>query len=74
LLAEIGFREVEWVDERDAALAGMQTTASGQPQIGSPALAAKLMLGPRLPEMVQNVGRNLQEDRLTLVQAVFERP
>jgi SAM-dependent methyltransferase len=74
LLAEIGFRETEWVDERDATLAGIDVSVSGQPQTGPPPLAAMVMLGPHLPEMARNVGRNLLEDRLTLVQAVFERP
>jgi SAM-dependent methyltransferase len=74
LLAEIGFREAEWVDERDATLASMEISASGQPQMGPPPLAAMVMLGPDLPEMARNVGRNLQENRLTLVQAVCERP
>jgi ubiquinone/menaquinone biosynthesis C-methylase UbiE len=73
LLAEIGFREAEWVDEREAVLAYLQAVASGQPQPGSPVPAAQLMLGPQLPEMQRNVGRNLREDRLTHVQAVFER-
>ena len=74
LLTEIGFREVEWVDEREATLANMQAQPAGQPQAGSPALAAQLMHGPQMQEMARNVGRNLREDRLTLVQAVFERP
>ncbi len=73
LLDEIGFRETEWVDEREATLANMQPSGSSQPQAGSPALAVQLMLGPQLPEMLRNVGRNLQEDRLTVMQAVFER-
>ncbi len=73
LLTGIGFREAEWVDERDAASANMQAPGSGQPQTGSPALAAQVLFGSQLPEMVQNVGRNLREDRLALVQAVFER-
>ncbi len=38
-----------------------------------PPLAAQLTLGPQLLEMVRTVGRNLREDRLTFVQAVFER-
>ena len=73
LLAAVGLREVEWVDEREAALAGMPAPAAGQSQMGPRPLAA-VVLGPRLPEMQRNVGRNLREDRLTLVQAVFERP
>lgn len=74
LLAEIGFHEQAWTDEQEAALANMQAPAGGQPQTGAPALAAQVMFGPQLPEMARNVGRNLLEDRLTLVQAVFERP
>ncbi len=73
LLTEIGFREVEWSDEREATLVSMQAPPAGQPQAGSPALAAQLMHGPQMQEMVRNVGHNLREDRLTLVQAVFER-
>jgi SAM-dependent methyltransferase len=73
LLTAIGFCEEAWVDEREAALANAQA-AAGPPPPGSPVTAARLMLGPRLPEMVRNVGCNLREDRLTLVQAVFGRP
>ncbi len=72
-LTEIGFREVEWIDEREMALANLPAPASGQPEIGAPASAAQVLYGPQLPEMVQNVGRNLREDRLALVQAVFEK-
>ena len=71
LLADIGFRALNWVDERDAALSGLP--APGEPPSG-PRPFATLVLGPRLPEMQRNVARNLREDRLTLVQAVFERP
>ncbi|MDP9368205.1 MAG: class I SAM-dependent methyltransferase [Chloroflexota bacterium] len=72
-LTEIGFREAEWVDEREAVLANLPAPASGQPETGSPAVAAQVLFGPQLLEMVQNVGRNLREDRLALVQAVFEK-
>jgi SAM-dependent methyltransferase len=73
LLAGIGFRAVDWVDERDAALSGLQAPAPGEPPPG-PRPFAVLVLGPRLPEMQRNVARNLREERLTLVQAVFARP
>ncbi len=72
LLAEIGFRELEWVDDRAAALAGTQAQAPGEPR-GGPRPFAALLLGPRLPEMQGNAARNLREDRLALVQAVFDR-
>lgn len=63
LLAEIGFHEVAWVDEREAAA----------PQAGPSTSAAQLVLGPRLPDMLRNVAVNFEEERLTVVQAVFER-
>lgn len=66
LLAELGFRDTEWVD------AG--ATAPSGPAPGGPALAAQLTLGPQLAEMAQNVGRNVGAGRLALVQAVFARP
>jgi hypothetical protein len=73
VLTEIGFKEVEWIDERGVALANAQPPTAGKQQVGAPVLAAQLVLGPQLPEMVRNVAINLAEDRLTLVQAVFER-
>jgi SAM-dependent methyltransferase len=68
LLADVGFRAVEWVDEREAVLSGLQPPTPGEPRP-----FAALLLGPRLPEMQRNVARSLREDRLALVQAVFER-
>jgi ubiquinone/menaquinone biosynthesis C-methylase UbiE len=73
VLTAIGFKEVEWIEERGGARANAQPSAAGKQQVGVPVLAAQLVLGPQLPEMVRNVAINLAEDRLTLVQAVFER-
>lgn len=58
LLAEIGFHEVEWVDERDAALASIRAQAAATPQTGSPTSAAQLVLGPQLPDMLRPTSRN----------------
>lgn len=74
LLASIGFREMEWVDEREKELAIMQARSSGDTPVDPLALGIHLVLGPQLPEMARNVGRSLREDRLTVVQAVFEKP
>jgi hypothetical protein len=49
-----------------------QPSQPGQPSNGALPLPA-LVIGPRLPEMQQHVQRNLREDRLILVRAVFER-
>ncbi|MDQ6603988.1 MAG: methyltransferase domain-containing protein [Chloroflexota bacterium] len=74
LLAAIGFGEVEWVEEREALLAGMQASAAGGPLANPYPLAALVIYGEQYPEMARNVGRNLREDRITIVQAVVERP
>lgn len=74
LLAAIGFREVEWVEEREALLAGMRASAAaGAPPTPIP-LAGLVIYGEHYPEMVRNFARNLQEDRIGIVQAVVERP
>ncbi len=73
VLTQVGFEEVEWVDEREVALVGIQAQASSRPRAGERTQAAQLMLGAQLPEMVRNVGTNFAEDRLTLVRAVLER-
>ena len=52
----------EWFHERAAAL------AAGEP----PALGVHLLLGPDAKEMFANQVRNLEEDRIRLVQAVAE--
>ncbi len=73
LLSDIGFREVEWVDQRPQVLDGIQSQAPGGPQGAPPPLGIHLLLGPQLPQMVQNVGRNIREDHLTVVRAVLVR-
>lgn len=76
LLTETGLREVVWVDEREAALAGMEQAAAAAPGQGGrpePPLGVQLVIGPRIVEMLRNTGRNFREDRLTMVQAVFVR-
>lgn len=73
LLTQIGFREVEWVDQREAAIASIRAQAEGTTQTGPSTSAAQLVLGPQLPDMLRNVASNLEDQRLTVVQAVFER-
>jgi sarcosine/dimethylglycine N-methyltransferase len=74
LLADVGFREVAWVDERETIVATLRRQVSIMAVNGPPPLGIQLLMGPQFPEMLQNVARNLEENRLTIVQAVFERP
>jgi len=73
LLADIGFREVEWVDEREKIVAALQRQVSILALNGPPPLGIQLLVGTEFPGMLANVGRNLQENRLTIIQGVFER-
>lgn len=74
LLADTGFREVAWVDERETIVAALRRQVSIMAVNGPPPLGIQLLMGPQFPAMLQNVARNLEEDRLTIVQAVFKRP
>lgn len=73
LLADLGFKEVTWTDTSARSLAWVRErmAAAGG---GPPPLGVHLMLGPDAPAMFGNVERNLQEERIVVVEAVFERP
>ncbi|MCA1725141.1 MAG: methyltransferase domain-containing protein [Thermomicrobia bacterium] len=74
LLVGIGFREIEWVDEREKIVAILRRQVSILALNGPPPLGMQLLIGTQFPEILGNVARNLEEDRLTIIQAVFERP
>jgi MPBQ/MSBQ methyltransferase len=73
LLTEIGFRAIEWIDEREAILSYLKAVEAGKVPAGPSAIGARLHFGDQVTEMTRNFGRNLREDRLTHVQAVFAR-
>ncbi|CAM2189306.1 sarcosine/dimethylglycine N-methyltransferase [Paraburkholderia sacchari] len=64
-----GFRTLAWQNDSDAAKAWFtQLRASGPPP--SPNLG--VVMGPDFAELAANLGRNLLEDRLGILTAVFE--
>ncbi len=73
LLDDAGFREIMWVDEGPKILAALQKQATISAINGPLPLGIHLLVGSQFPTMLENVGRNLRENRLTIVQAVFER-
>jgi SAM-dependent methyltransferase len=73
LLADAGFREVTWIDEGAAILAALQKQVTIATVNGPLPLGIQLLLGPQFSAMLSNVGRNIQEGRLTIIQGVFER-
>jgi sarcosine/dimethylglycine N-methyltransferase len=72
LLKETGFVEVAWIDETTSALHWQQkrlaATTTKPPQLG-----VHLVFGADFGEMLHNQLRNLEEGRISIIQAVFER-
>lgn len=73
LLAAIGFKELAWVDETASAAEWFQRRSRAKPSEGSLPPGLTLLMGPDSGEMFQNQVRNLRENRITLIQSVFER-
>ena len=70
-----GFEVVEWTDATDAGLAWFQAqsaAAQNRPEPLRP-LALPLVMGPDFPARTANLGRNFQEGRARLLQAVVQR-
>jgi sarcosine/dimethylglycine N-methyltransferase len=64
-----GFRTLAWQDDTEAAKAWIaQLRASGPPP--SPNLG--VVMGPEFAQLSANLGRNLLEDRLGILTAIFE--
>jgi SAM-dependent methyltransferase len=73
LLEETGFEELTWIDETAPALRWHQERLAALPE-KPPPLGLHLVLGDDLGEMFRNQVRNHEERRISIVQAVFERP
>lgn len=70
LLRGLDFRERDWEDQSAPTLAWLrERQAAGAPG----PLGMHLLLGAELTAMLSNLGRNLAEDRVRVVMAVWER-
>jgi ubiquinone/menaquinone biosynthesis C-methylase UbiE len=72
LIAASGFTEVRWLDVSEPCLVWIrqqQATAPATP----PPLGLHLLLGPVISVMSKNLRRNLEEQRIAIIEAVFER-
>jgi SAM-dependent methyltransferase len=75
LLAEFGFVEVEWEDTTDRSLAWFRAWTNRPAALSDrQPLGLHLLLGPDFPTMGQNQVRNLEEGRIAVIEAVFDRP
>ncbi|MCI0394771.1 MAG: hypothetical protein L0332_23220 [Chloroflexi bacterium] len=75
LLEKTGFRIASW---RDTSKAGQvwfrEIAAKMQSQAGTPPLGFHLLLGADFRTMAQNQVRNLNENRIVLIEAIAQRP
>ena len=73
VLGAAGFAEVSWEDKTGAALewlAQQRAAAPSSPSPGKAPLGLPAVMGPDFPAMVANLGRNMAEGRLRLVQTI----
>ncbi len=73
LLKETGFAELAWIDETGPALGGYQERLAATPQ-RTPLLGPHLVFRHDFGEMFRNQVLNLCEDRIAVIQGLFERP
>ena len=74
LLAKAGFREMVWHDVTAQYLAEYRKAAARTASpAGPPPLGVQLILGPQAGHMRKNVVRNLDENRIVLVQGVLKK-
>jgi len=73
LITASGFQTVVWVDETAITQQWFQDRLTIAPRTPPPALGLHLLLGPDAGSMVRNLALNLQEQRIVVVQGVFER-
>lgn len=72
LIAEAGLAECAWNDSTDLAIAWSRARRR-QAAAGTEPLGPHRYMGAEFPEMAANVGRNLEERRIEVVQGLFEK-
>jgi hypothetical protein len=69
-----GFRELAWRDVSASAHEWWRTRRAATAQDAPSPLGLHLFLGADTGQMFQTMMRNLDEERITVVQALFARP
>lgn len=71
-LAHAGFEEVSWIDKTDIAQAWAADMKAKRHKSPAP-LGLEVVMGPEFAEMAENLGRNLLEGRVRIIQAVMAK-
>ncbi|WP_119460978.1 methyltransferase domain-containing protein [Rhodospirillaceae bacterium SYSU D60014] len=73
LLTSAGFRQCAWRDCTDAVIAWFQEMRARRDSAAAEVPGRHLVVGPDFRTRLANLDRNIREERLRVVQAVFER-
>jgi ubiquinone/menaquinone biosynthesis C-methylase UbiE len=73
-LRNAGLRQLAWAGDTEACIKWYYDLREARGQRESPLIGLDLLLGHDFPEKVRNVLRNLNENRIEVVQVVYERP
>jgi hypothetical protein len=74
LVGEVGFRELVWQDQSAMSAEWFRRrAATSVAGTGPPPLGVHLLLGTDFNRMIANQVRNLDEDRIRIVMATWER-
>ncbi len=76
LLEQQGFQVTKWLDQTAASVTWFadQQKARATGPASPPALSLQIAMGPDFPTMAANLGRNLAEGKVGVIQAVLSRP
>jgi ubiquinone/menaquinone biosynthesis C-methylase UbiE len=74
LLEETGFAVVSWRDTTEAAREFIRSLAARLQSGPPPLLGLHVLFGPQFPVIAANLRRNIQEDRIAVIEAVCRRP
>ena len=74
LLKDTGLKELAWIDETASALQWYRRRLAAPTPREPPPLGPHLVFGDAFGEMSHNQVLNLSEGRISVVQAVFEKP
>lgn len=72
LLSEAGFRSLIWKDVTEEGLAWFRARRQKSGDTPRDPFGLQLLLGDDFPQMIENQLRNLEEQRIKLVQGVFQ--
>ena len=74
LLGALGFAPIEWRDVTEQARTWFHETAARVKRGASDRVGLHLLMGDSAPDKLANMGRNMDENRVRVIQAVLTKP